>query len=633
MPGREKMKNGQIYFVYIGSKLPKYAEASLTLADNLSGLDINLIGSKKLKLKSNFSNINFIEIEDFYDNTKLIEASKNLLSSHSYRDGFWLKSLERFFVLEQYMRFSGINGLLHAELDQLLFSVDLLLANLEETGKDGLYIPYHKIGAAVASLVYIRDVETLSDLINFSLTQNFSNEMQLIAEWGSNNPEKVFALPTFASELINYQNIENVYVMNSASIGGIVDAAQIGQWVAGIDPRNVPISNKPENKFADAPNPFIVSSEILKDLKFAFFKETNSLFLGYGNNSQIRIFNLHIHSKIHANLLKCKPTLLELFELVNGEEKFVFKGTRKIQLLHYLGFRLGNFLKDPRRVISRLSRTLNKKLGIRRSSKPYISGDSFRKEANLVWEKSSSNFKVKDVKPNFVIFCESDCVFELNEKILRYLKVPVNLVLGNSDQNHNSTFQTIKNNTNVKKIFAQNLETSIDGFYPLPIGLENLWRSNHGKISDFKKLTKVNGYRKPRIMWTFTIETNSVVRSKAALELTNVGVADRFGSVSSKEHRGLLLSYSFIASPPGNGLDTHRTWEAMYLGCVPVVLRSYMTDFFESLGLPIWVVDSYKDIELLSEKQLAAKFEELRPRFQNKALWFDYWKKQITSEA
>jgi hypothetical protein len=47
-------------------------------------------------------------------------------------------------------------------------------------------------------------------------------------------------------------------------------------------------------------------------------------------------------------------------------------------------------------------------------------------------------------------------------------------------------------NSNVKRIFAQNLETSIDGFHPLPIGLENLWRSNHGKTSEYKKLMKVN---------------------------------------------------------------------------------------------------------------------------------------------
>ena len=130
-------------------------------------------------------------------------------------------------------------------------------------------------------------------------------------------------------------------------------------------------------------------------------------------------------------------------------------------------------------------------------------------------------------------------------------------------------------------------------------------------------------------MWTFNVETNPAIRSKAAQDLSNIEVADRFGIVSSREHRELLLSYSFIASPPGNGLDTHRTWEAMYLGCVPIVLRSYMTEYFEKLGLPIWVVDGYSQIESLSEQQLSEKYEELKPGFENKALWFDFWANQI----
>jgi hypothetical protein len=529
------------------------------------------------------------------------------------------------------MRYSGITALLHAELDQLLFGVDLLLAKLTDIEKDGLYIPYHKPGAAVASLIYIRNAQSLSEMIKFSSTQKFDNEMQLIADWGSKNPGKIFALPTLASEIINYPHIENVNVIDSMSVGGVVDAAQIGQWVAGIDPKNVPIRSKPANKFTDIPNPFIAGDEILKELIFIFNEDDKTLLLSHQKNSPIRIFNLHIHSKIHVNLLKRKPTLPGLFELVNREGRFAFKGTRRVQIIHYLSVRLGNFLEDPQRLISRLTRSFNLKLGLRGSSKPYISGDSFRKEADLVWERSSSNFEINDVKSDFVIFCESDCISDLSEKILRKLTVPITLILGNSDQNHDSAFKNLKSYVNVKRIFAQNLETSMEGFCPLPIGLENLWRASHGKTSEFKKLSKVSKIRKPRIMWTFTVNTNPAVRSKAAQELSNIEVADRFGIISSKEHRELLLSYSFVASPPGNGLDTHRAWEAMYLGCVPIVLRSYMTEYFEELGLPIWVVDAYSQIESLTEQQLSEKYQELKPGFENKALWFDFWANQINS--
>jgi hypothetical protein len=30
----------------------------------------------------------------------------------------------------------------------------------------------------------------------------------------------------------------------------------------------------------------------------------------------------------------------------------------------------------------------------------------------------------------------------------------------------------------------------------------------------------------------------------------------------------------WVLSPPGNGVDCHRTWEALYLGVTPIVLRT-----------------------------------------------------------
>jgi hypothetical protein len=594
-------------------------------------MKVNLIGDVGIEKELNTLPINFIRTSDFYDNSDFLRISQNLNNSLSFRNGFWLKTLERFFVLEQFMKKYDVNSLLHAELDQLLFGLEELEEVLRTQNRDGLYIPMHKMEAAIASLIYIQNSKTLSSLLNFAQSSIFPNEMKLIADWGNKHPDQIFGLPTLASELIPYSELNNIKILNANTVKGIVDGAQLGQWVAGIDPKNVPIRNRPTNMFVESSNPLMLDGVHMSNLRFLLDEEGKKLQVRYLEEPPYRLYNLHLHSKVHQNLLNLNPSVAHLIEEINNLEVVEFKGTRRIQIFYYLSLRFGNFLEDPQRIISRFTRSLNLKLGLRGSSKPYISGDSFRKEANLVWERSSSKFEVRDVKSDFVIFCESDCISDLNEKILKKLTVPITLILGNSDQNHGYTFQNIKNSVGVKKIFAQNLETSMDGFYPLPIGLENLWRASHGKTSAFKKLRKVSKIRKPRIMWTFTIDTNPAVRSKAAQELSIVEVADRFGTMSSKEHRELLLSYSFVASPPGNGLDTHRAWEAMYLGCVPIVLRSYMTEYFEKLGLPIWVVDCYSQIESLSEQQLSEKYEKLQPGFKSKALWFDFWVNQINS--
>jgi hypothetical protein len=105
------------------------------------------------------------------------------------------------------------------------------------------------------------------------------------------------------------------------------------------------------------------------------------------------------------------------------------------------------------------------------------------------------------------------------------------------------------------------------------------------------------------------------------------------GDLTVGKHQKALARYAFVASPPGNGLDTHRTWEAMYLNCVPIVKRSFMTEEFERLGLPIWIVDSYEELKKYDENALKAKYLELEPKFKSDALWFDYWKDLIRKSS
>jgi hypothetical protein len=56
-----------------------------------------------------------------------------------------------------------------------------------------------------------------------------------------------------------------------------------------------------------------------------------------------------------------------------------------------------------------------------------------------------------------------------------------------------------------------------------------------------------------------------------------------------------LLEHEFVLCPEGNGIDTHRVWEALYLGCWPIVKRSRAMEEFA--GLPILFVDEWDDVK------------------------------------
>ena len=83
--------------------------------------------------------------------------------------------------------------------------------------------------------------------------------------------------------------------------------------------------------------------------------------------------------------------------------------------------------------------------------------------------------------------------------------------------------------------------------------------------------------------------------------------------------------YAFVISPHGNGLDCHRTWEAIALGCIPIVKTSLLDSLFE--GLPVWIVRDWSDVtkEVMSSK--LAEFSESGINLEKTSL--EYWVNKI----
>lgn len=620
-----------VSFVYIGEKLPNYAIPSIKIASETSGARIQLIGNSSVAKSVKKKYADFIAIEDFYSRDLFSEASKRITSDQNFRNGFWIKSLERFFVLDQFAKYTSQKNLLHAELDQLLFGVNELVSQIEKTTKRGIFLPFHNPNSAVASIVYINDFSSLESLIRTASTgETFNNEMSLISVWAKQNPEKIFALPTLATIEKGSSKVvpKGVKVLSELDTQGAVDAAQIGQWVAGIDPRNLAFNIKPETKFVDPEAEGLLSEKDLRSFVFDLSSNQRELQVtnSYGTS---RLYNLHLHSKVHKILMSRNFSLQKLLALANEHDRHQLPGTRTTQLGWYLNKVLLAIKSDPGRVHVEISWRLNAALKLRPTSNPFISGDTFRSISKHKWENGSKEIDIRKVKAGDIIFCESELFPELQESIISRLTVKTVLILGNSDKNHFQDSRIGLNSSNLPTVFAQNMVEEISGFHPLPIGIENAWRSKNGRINLKKARTSSKTNRINRVMWGFTVVTNPKIRSEAMEALKQTQFADRIDQVNPKEHQDLLGQYAFVASPEGNGIDTHRTWEAMYFKCVPIVLRSFMTEYYELIGLPLWIVDSYDELIGLEETFLKNKYKSFEEKFDSSAIWVDYWVERI----
>lgn len=83
--------------------------------------------------------------------------------------------------------------------------------------------------------------------------------------------------------------------------------------------------------------------------------------------------------------------------------------------------------------------------------------------------------------------------------------------------------------------------------------------------------------------------------------------------------------YAFVICPHGGGLDCHRNWEALMIGCIPIVKTSKIDRLYDRL--PVLIVKDWGDIdaELLNETIMDFKEKSNRGEFNIEKLKLSYW--------
>jgi hypothetical protein len=87
-----------------------------------------------------------------------------------------------------------------------------------------------------------------------------------------------------------------------------------------------------------------------------------------------------------------------------------------------------------------------------------------------------------------------------------------------------------------------------------------------------------------------------------------------------------IYDHPFVLCPRGNGIDTHRIWEALYLKSIPIVRRCHAMSFFEDL--PILFVDRWE--EALEPQFLKRAYDEFHNRHWNmEKMNVSFWERQF----
>jgi hypothetical protein len=152
-----------------------------------------------------------------------------------------------------------------------------------------------------------------------------------------------------------------------------------------------------------------------------------------------------------------------------------------------------------------------------------------------------------------------------------------------------------------------------DRIFPLPLGLERQCYKSAGVLKDFRK-PYINKVEKRPI--TFLVAWNDETNSNRSIYKSMFKKSDKSlvinSRISPKVVHNLMRKTLFVPSPAGNGLDCHRTWEALYLGAIPVVLKE---EFCGEENWPVLVVNSWQDLIGKNTLELNMLYEEKSLKF------------------
>lgn len=174
--------------------------------------------------------------------------------------------------------------------------------------------------------------------------------------------------------------------------------------------------------------------------------------------------------------------------------------------------------------------------------------------------------------------------------------------------------------------------------FPLPIGLTNDCDDSpvHRILGNENHFLSAYEISEPVQDFDGSIYANFTVRNYVKERLPLQRLLMKLPNVSHSEvdmtdkgrisYLANLRKASLIPCPRGNGVDTHRLWETLYMGGTPVLIRHPMMETLVS-GLPVILLDDWK--HLADQKRIEKLWQEAKSKDNFNKLNLSFWLKKL----
>ena len=217
------------------------------------------------------------------------------------------------------------------------------------------------------------------------------------------------------------------------------------------------------------------------------------------------------------------------------------------------------------------------------------------------------NANIDDIKNSKKIFVKTEDLKLLKNKFSPFLENKI--IISHNSDNGITEDNLIKE---AKVQFSQNCLIKAKNLVPIPIGIENTQWFDH---SIFHKVRKMDIPKTKHIYFLFSLKTHKSRRNcfdvlSKKLEWNT--------KLPKEEYFKELKRHKYAICPRGNGLDTHRLWECLYMDVIPIMLKSDSTNIS---GLPIIYLDKWEDLGNLTNNFINQQLSKISMSFYTQFLY------------
>lgn len=291
--------NFSIVLVHQGSIFYEYINDCITQILNFNECEIFFISNETHKNKIyNSKRVNFIPIEGLTKTKKHVLFNQTKSYDVNFRDGFNKSVTERFFLIEELMLELSLSNVFHFENDNLIYT-DLSEHIITFSENYNFASVFDNDQRCIPSFVYFKSEDSIRKLTEFIINSNGTNDMSLLSDYRYVSQTEICNLPILpdfydldlVSRIGHRTNNPKQYYHNFNKFESIFDAACIGQFLGGVDPRNSPGDS----------SGFINESSLFNPSVFNLSFEVDSYNRKYPvmsyKDKKFKLNNLHIHCK------------------------------------------------------------------------------------------------------------------------------------------------------------------------------------------------------------------------------------------------------------------------------------------------------------------------------------------------